>query len=224
MKLLPARTALGALLLAVLAALLLLAAASVPTPADRPGMPPRVVREARASGELSAGAAEVRFELPPGTPIGGFARLSYESEGAIEPVGVRALALSTSGVRVVLVSAEILLVPEALEAAVLARVSDLELTGLVLGATHTHAGPGGYWEHAIGERIATGPYDPVVRDAIAGAIARAVPRAVDDLGPDDAVILMSGIGAPTVGIEMLPAVHQVATLIREAEAELAHGA
>jgi len=40
---------------------------------------------------------------------------------------------------------------------------------------------------------------------------------VDDLGPDDLVILMSGIGAPTVGIEMLSADHQVTTLIREAE-------
>lgn len=40
---------------------------------------------------------------------------------------------------------------------------------------------------------------------------------VDDLGPDDAVILVSGIGAPTVGIEMLPATHQVETLLREAE-------
>ena len=40
---------------------------------------------------------------------------------------------------------------------------------------------------------------------------------VDELGPDDAVVLMSGIGAPTVGIEMLPAQEQAATLLREAE-------
>jgi hypothetical protein len=82
-----------------------------------------------------------------------------------------------------LASAEILLVPEALEDAVLARVSDLGLTGLVLGATHTHAGPGGYWEHPLGERIATGAYDPHVRDAIAGAIAAAIRKAVEGLGP-----------------------------------------
>lgn len=40
---------------------------------------------------------------------------------------------------------------------------------------------------------------------------------VDELGPDDAVIMMSGIGAPTVGIEMLSSVEQVRTLLREAE-------
>ena len=34
---------------------------------------------------------------------------------------------------------------------------------------------------------------------------------VDELTPEDVVILMSGIGAPTVGIEMLPAQEQAAT-------------
>lgn len=43
-------------------------------------------------------------------------------------------------------------------------------------------------------------------------------RTVDDLGPDDAVVLMSGIGAPTVGIEMLTSSEQIHTLLREAEA------
>jgi DUF917 family protein len=40
---------------------------------------------------------------------------------------------------------------------------------------------------------------------------------VDDLGPDDAVIIMSGMGAPSVGIEMLGASSQAATLLREVE-------
>lgn len=40
---------------------------------------------------------------------------------------------------------------------------------------------------------------------------------VDDLGPDDLVISMSGIGAPTVGIEMLSSAGQIELLVREAE-------
>jgi uncharacterized protein len=40
---------------------------------------------------------------------------------------------------------------------------------------------------------------------------------VDDLGPDDLIVLMSGIGAPTVGIEMLSAAGQIDLLIQEAE-------
>jgi len=41
--------------------------------------------------------------------------------------------------------------------------------------------------------------------------------AVDDLTADDAVIMMSGIGAPTVGIEMLSSSAQPEILLREAE-------
>lgn len=41
---------------------------------------------------------------------------------------------------------------------------------------------------------------------------------VDDLGPDDAVIMMSGIGAPTVGIEMLSSTSQIDALLAGAEA------
>jgi DUF917 family protein len=41
--------------------------------------------------------------------------------------------------------------------------------------------------------------------------------AVDDLGPDDAVIIMSGMGAPSVGIEMLGSSSQAHTLLREVE-------
>jgi len=40
---------------------------------------------------------------------------------------------------------------------------------------------------------------------------------VDELGPDDAVIIMSAIGAPSVGIEMLGSSAQATTLLREVE-------
>ncbi|MGB4778891.1 DUF917 domain-containing protein [Microbacterium sp.] len=40
---------------------------------------------------------------------------------------------------------------------------------------------------------------------------------VGELGADDLVISMSGIGAPTVGIEMLSANHQIHSLMREGE-------
>ena len=40
---------------------------------------------------------------------------------------------------------------------------------------------------------------------------------VDDMGPDDTVIAMSGVGAPTVGIEMLTSDEQPGTLLAEAQ-------
>ncbi|HSN90315.1 MAG TPA: neutral/alkaline non-lysosomal ceramidase N-terminal domain-containing protein, partial [Anaeromyxobacteraceae bacterium] len=174
MKILPARGALGAFLFAAALLVLALLAVSWPWHPERAWAPPRVTRSAGGAGPLRAGAAAVPFDLPEGVPIGGFARLSYGSEGVREPVGARALVLAVPGCKVALASAEILLVPEALEEAVLARVTDLGLSGVVIAATHTHAGPGGYWQHPFGELIATGGYDPHVRDAVAGGIAEAI--------------------------------------------------
>jgi neutral ceramidase len=183
LKILPTRPAFRAVVLAAAIPALLVGAASLPWRPERLDAPPRVIAAARGSGRLSAGAAEARFELPDGAPIAGFARFSYASVPPPGPVGARALVLSAPGCKVALASAEILLVPEALDAAVLALVSDLGLSGVVLAATHTHAGPGGYWDHALGERIATGPYDPRLRDAIAAGIAAAIRRAAGALAP-----------------------------------------
>jgi neutral ceramidase len=179
-KLLTRAAGWAALLVAgILAAVI--ATASFPWHGPRPAASPRIETAARGKGPLTAGAAEVQIELPAGAPIGGFARLSYGSAGA-EPVFARALVLSAGGRTVALASAEILLVPEALEQAVRARVRDLGLDGLVVAATHTHAGPGGYWEDLAGERIATGEYDPRLRDAVANAIATALRRAAEGRG------------------------------------------
>lgn len=172
---------LAALVLAIPAALV--GVASLPTPPHRGEVPPRIEAVARGQGPLLAGAASVPFDLPAGTPIGGFARLSYEATGIRDRTGVRAVVVEAAGCRVALVSAELLLVPEALEEAVRARLSDVPLDGLVLAATHTHAGPGGYWDDAFGERLATGPFDPKIRDAIARVIAAAIRGAVAAEGP-----------------------------------------
>jgi hypothetical protein len=183
LKDLPTRKAARSLAVAVLAAVAVLGAASLPWRGEPAAAPPRVVSVSRGSGELSAGASEVHFPLGKDVPIAGFARLSYASEGAAAPVGARALVLGTPGVRIAVVSAELLLVPEELEAAVAARVEKLGLAGLVLTATHTHAGPGGYWDHALGERIATGRYDPEIHAGVADAIARAIELAAGGLAP-----------------------------------------
>jgi neutral ceramidase len=183
LKRLPARGPLRALLLVAAALVLALGLASLPWRAERAAAPPRVVASAAGTGPLRAGAAAASFALPPGVPLGGFARRSYSSEGIRDPVGARAVVLAAPGCKVALASADVLLIPEAVEAAVRAQVADLGLDGLVVAATHTHAGPGGYWEHSAGERIATGPYDPRIRDAIATVIAVAIRRADEALAP-----------------------------------------
>lgn len=183
MKFLPTRGATRALAAALALPILVIAMASLPWTPGREPTPPRVIESASGAGPLRAGAAEVRFALPPGTPIGGFARLRYASEGTHGPVGARALVLDEPGCRVALASLEVLLVPETLAAELRARVADLGLSGLVVAATHTHAGPGGYVEPFVFERVATGSYDPNVREAIVSAAAEAIRGAARELAP-----------------------------------------
>ncbi len=151
-------------------------------PSQRAG-PPRLERVARGAGPLLAGAAVVPLAPPPPVPVAGFARLHWMEEGRRDPVAVRALVLQERGCTVALVSAEILLVPGTLERAVERAVRDLELDHLVVAATHTHAGPGGYWQDPLGERLATGPYSEAVFDLLVERTVEAVRKATAALAP-----------------------------------------
>jgi neutral ceramidase len=182
-RILPSSRVLRNLALLLALPVLVLGLASLPWRPDRPEEPPRTSAAECADGALAAGAAEAPFELPGNVPIAGFARWSWDSAGVRDPVGARALVLEAPGCRVAIVSAELLLVPDALDAAVRARVQDLGLNGLVVAATHTHAGPGGYFRNIVFEHGGTGPFDPRVRDAVVGGMAEALRRAVAALGP-----------------------------------------
>ena len=177
MKWNPARRALAALAAVALAAAAAVALLSLPWRADRPFSPPAVTVAAAGRGPLLAGLAVRPLELGPAPTIGGFPRWRWRAEGVRDQVGARALLLEEPGARVALVSVEILLVPEALDAAVRARLADLGLDALVLAATHTHAGPGGYWDSVAGRWGATGPYDPATFARLADDVTAAVREA-----------------------------------------------
>lgn len=142
-------------------------------PAERAGAP-RVEKAVRGDGPLLAGAAELPLPASPAAPVAGFPRLRWDSEGIRDPLAVRALVLSEPGCSVALVSAELLLIPGELSRAVRAKVRDLGLDAVILAATHTHAGPGGYWDSLVAEALATGPYHQRTFDELAGRIAAAV--------------------------------------------------
>jgi len=155
---------------------------SLPWVKPRPGQAPRVEAIVRGNGPFEAGVGVASMDVPLGAPIAGFAHLTYRSDGA-DPVTARALVLSSGELKIGLVSAEILLVPDALRAAVLARVEGLELSGVILAATHTHASLGGYYENPVAERAGLAPYDPAMRDLVANAMAESLRRALASLGP-----------------------------------------
>lgn len=168
---------------ALLSLLILLGILSIPWRGIRPAAPPEVGGVTAGAGPLSAGVAERALDLGGAPIIAGFPRLRWRAEGVRDPVTVRALVLSEPGCAVALVSAELLLIPGPLARAVAARVEGLGLDALIVGATHTHAGPGGYWGSLPGELGATGPYDQATFDRLADVIAATVRDASAARGP-----------------------------------------
>jgi hypothetical protein len=169
--------------LALLALAALAVAAVAPLRPPRPAQAPSVVSAARAGGPLQAGAAAAPIEVAPGTPIAGYPRFRWASQGVRDAPAARALALREGGLTLAVASADVLLVPPELRRRVEARLADLRLDALLLAATHTHAGPGGYWDDFFGVEIATGPFDRRREEAVAAAVEAAVRGAVASLAP-----------------------------------------
>jgi neutral ceramidase len=167
----------------VAAGVTLLFLAIFPVRGSRDPAPARVLSAARGHGPLAAGAAAVPLSAPPGTPVGGYPRLRWASHGVRDEPMTRAIVLSEPGLAVAIASVDVLLVPAALRTKVEAKLADLRIDALLVGATHTHAGPGGYWDDALGSRFGTGPHDPAWEDALAGRIAGAVRAAAAELAP-----------------------------------------
>jgi neutral ceramidase len=161
----------------------LLILAIFPVRGAREALPPRVLSASRGSGPLAAGAAAVLLSAPPGTPVGGYPRLRFASQGVRDEPMAHAIVLSEPGLTVALVSVDILLVPAALRTKVGTKVADLGIDALVVGATHSHSGPGGYWDDVLGSRFGTGPHDPAWEEALAGRIAGAVRAAAAARAP-----------------------------------------
>jgi hypothetical protein len=156
---------------------------SMPWRDRRPEAPPLLTLAGAAGGPLAVGVGVRPLDPGPDPTIGGFPRFRWKAEGVRDPLSARALVVSAPGCSVALVSAELLLVPGALSRAVKARVADLGLDAVVIGATHTHAGLGGYWDSLPGELGATGPYHPEAFERVVAALAGAVRDAAAARGP-----------------------------------------
>jgi len=174
---------LAALALLVALAILAFAVGSLRWRPFRRAGPPRLEAVSRGAGVLLAGASVVPLDLPAPLPVAGFPRLHWLEDGPREPVAARAVIVQEAGCTVALVSLEILLVPGSLQRAVERKVRDLRLDGVIVAATHTHAGPGAYWDDPLGERIATGPYQEEVFDRIVDRSVQAIRQAAESLEP-----------------------------------------
>src|SRR5437762_4197281 len=142
-----------------------------------------------AGAALRAGFARVGVTPPAGVGLAGEGPEGGEAVGYRLRLYARVLVLADGGGnRLALVVADLPLSSSLLHrrvAALTARTDGIGVDRLVIAVTHTHAGPGHFFE-ATGyndEGSSVLGYDPVMVDSLAARIARAVHHAPKDLRP-----------------------------------------
>jgi hypothetical protein len=140
---------------------------------------------ASSSPPLEAGAASVPFPLPGAVPLAGFGNRGpgTHAEGELAPVEARALVVGQAERRVGIVVLDVLIVWPSLRAAIAERVADLGLESLLVAATHTHSGPGGYVDHWLAEVGIMGWFDPEIESALVASADGALRTALERLAP-----------------------------------------
>lgn len=161
--------------------------------------PPEIVQAFAGAGALRAGVGRATLTPPFPAPIGGFStRGKKPFEGVLDEPEVRAMAFEAGGKRVVVASLELVLLPDTFRAEVERKLGDERPDALVLGATHTHAGPGAYWDFTIAEWAGVGPYDPRMFDFLTDRTVSAIKQALSSLEP--ARIAASRLQASAFGL------------------------
>jgi neutral ceramidase len=131
-------------------------------------------------GDITAGTAEVGML--------GYADPAQTTAGLASRLWARAFVVADgAGQRVAFVSAEIDFITQAVQVEVLRRLKARYGTAytdqnLVLTATHTHSGPGGFDEYTL-YNLTTLGFEAPVYEAVVAGIVRAVDAAHADLAP-----------------------------------------
>ena len=138
---------------------------------------------------LRAGFARVDITPPPGVGLAGNGPEGAEARGYRLRLYARVLVLADSGGnRVAVVVADLPLSSALLHrrvAELTRRTDGIGADRLVIAATHTHAGPGHFFEAAAynDQGSSVVGFDPVMVDSLTSRIARAIHAAVADLRP-----------------------------------------
>lgn len=159
----------------------------VPQPSDQPDV-----------SVLHAGAAEVDLTPPPGAPLFGYAigSAADEAVGYRTRLKVRTIVLQgRQGGRVALVQADLGAISWLLHRKVAERVAARGISPdrILIAATHTHAGPGGYFGDPFYNGFGAGRpgFDDKVLEWLTERVTRSIDLAVERLAP-------AAVGAVTV--------------------------
>lgn len=138
---------------------------------------------------LLAGAAKADITPPPGMPLGGYSMWANYGKGFRTRLYARVIYLKPeSGRAVALVQCDLLTGSILLNhrvAEIIAKETDIGIDGLLIAGTHTHSGPGNYFENNFYNDHASNAagFDPEYFDYLSGQIAHAVIRAYQEKRP-----------------------------------------
>jgi neutral ceramidase len=149
---------------------------------------PEPVRELAEVDGLLAGAAEVDITPPPGMPKAGYSSNATDGIGFRTRLRARVLHLRAGTSSLALVQCDLLggsAVLQHLVAKSVAQSTDVDLNGLFIGATHTHAGPGQFLGTDFYNRFASNRpgFDPAWSHFLVEQIAGGVVEAVEQRQP-----------------------------------------
>jgi hypothetical protein len=160
--------------------------------------------EARGKAIFRAGAATV--DITPEvsarrTPMAGYInRFALPAKGVHDPVHCKALVVSDGSESAAVISCDLVTISKALRDKVVEKLSGTAFhdDNILLAATHTHSGPGGYDKNLIFQAVLFGAYDDEFTEWMAEKIAAAVRQA--DAGGRPAVIRVAETELASVNI------------------------
>lgn len=140
---------------------------------------------------VTAGAGQASLDVPPGTSLGGFGSFARRllvpdvlglyphafwlkpSLGRRDPLAARALVLERDGRRLTWLTLDVVAVDRATTEAIAGRLG-AGVGTLLVSASHTHSGPGGYVDSTLAGMLTVDRFDPDVRETLVAAAAAAV--------------------------------------------------
>lgn len=103
------------------------------------------------------------------------------AEGIHDDVYTRAVILDNGYKRTGIVNADVVIMTRDVKKAVEEKVKDANLDSLMIVATHTHSGPGGYVDNYLAEVVCTGDYQKELFNNLVDKISKTIIEANNDL-------------------------------------------
>ena len=133
---------------------------------------------------LRVGFGRAELPRPQNGPLGGYGGLrDRRAQELLDPPEARALVIEGSSMRIALVALDLVIIRATLREGLREMSEAFALDTLVVAATHTHSGPGGYIPGRLPARLSTGAFDPGTPRNLIRAALRALQLALNDLTP-----------------------------------------